>query len=206
MKETKSRKEQTKLALIPLLLVVLAAVLFWPESAPKGSAQVPQLVTTVSVATPQKNASIGAGPRADASWPSLDLSHVTAVNPFAKSMAIKEMLGELPEEKPAAEAVATDAEKQQTAAEKTDPSETPLSSPAVPPAPPKQEIIDVATIATLQAIIDSDRGRSALIDSRIFRVGDTLNDEYRIVDISPTAVSVEWVGPKENGESMAPSP
>lgn len=203
----KFRKDHIKLALIPVLLLVLAAILFWPDSAPQRMAKPPRLSTTPVNAIPADHIrSAATTPQLGRQWPSLDLSEVTAVNPFAKSIPIQEMLGELPEAEPpaATEAGLSNDGKPPAAADASEKSESP--QPSLPEEAfdkPEREIIDVATIVTLQAIIESDRGRSALIDSRIFRVGDLLNDEYRITEISPTAVFVEWIDSDEieNGES-----
>ncbi len=205
----RSPREWIKLALIPVLGLVLLTLLWGPseEASPPPSA---------ALAVEASRATVGlriAQPvhRADTpeNWPTTSLEHITRLNPFAQSVPLQKMLGVWVEPSPllpppVADPLPSGALDRPAQAKEV----TPAVSPAAAPATPEKEeaaqpaaAIDVSQLATLQAITESHGEFRALINSRIYRPGDRLLDEYEILAITRDRVTVVRRPRSKNGEA-----
>lgn len=179
---TANQRQRWKAALIPLLGLVLVAVLLWPEpiERPAASDARSAVATRSPAALVSASSAIESASEGDR-WPQVELEAITAVNPFVRPPAIQRLLDKPVKPKDVEVSGSSNADPQppQTA------SSTTVSAAEPPP------VDDVK----LQAILASDGGRTALIDSQIVRPGQLLPNGYRVVDITPTALVLEYIAP-----------
>lgn len=181
------QRQRTKAVLIPILGLVLVAVLFWPAPATPSTPADPQPNPAAQVRTALvSGVSAAKAASADGQWPPIDLPAIMAVNPFARPPAIQRLLAKPANPSP------------------LDSSPLPLSGSAPPdlqPSPAGPQVAEPQPDAgpppvdsvKLQAILASDGGRTALIDSRIVNAGERLPSGYRVVEIMPTGIVLEYV-------------
>ena len=190
---SKSPKALLKMALIPALILVLVAVVFWPsggETVSTETSLVPAIATTNSTKTDAKLVAV--------KWPSVPLNELVAFNPFE------------PYEVPPTHEEPVTYETQPTAGlgafTKLFSSDTlgafktfwPSSvSQTMSTSNNKSTSNDRATrytsIGTLKAVYFDARGAAAILDSRVVRVGDTLPSGQRIVEITEQGIKLEDV-------------
>ena len=179
---TANQRQRWKAALIPLLGLVLVAVLLWPEpiERPAASDARSAVATRSPAALVSASSAIESASEGDR-WPQVELEAITAVNPFVRPPAIQRLLDKpvKPKDVEVSGSSNGDPQPPQTA------SSTTVSAAEPPP------VDDVK----LQAILASDGGRTALIDSQIVRPGQLLPNGYRVVDITPTALVLEYIAP-----------
>lgn len=186
MSAKKSSRDRMKLAVIPLL-VLLLAVLCWPSSSddvprhPSRDRLASVTATSTGAAAVEPSPAMAIASTENLSkkgfnWPAMDLESIVGKSPFDRAPAIRQMFGENPEV--VANAISLEPGEFGSA------EESDLVTAA----------IDYATIGTLQAVLQSESGPVALIDSRIVRPGDLIGGgQYRIVEITPQAVMVEAI-------------
>jgi hypothetical protein len=165
-----SKKQYAKIAVIPILALVLYAVFPGKESRKnsatheKSNAQsssddrprnrLPRLTT--SMRTEKKT-----------EWPVFDSSEILTIDPFDKGMIFPE------------NAISTTKESSSDS-----PQQKLVSSPLL-----SQQTTKVSDVK-IQAIFRSSRGIAALVDTRLIHVGDRLSDGREVVEITPEQLIV----------------
>ena len=164
----KTPQQWLKMATIPLLLLVLFAVLCWPsqesDAAVEPVALSTDVPTTITAPSTQPIRS---------KWPTARLEDVIAFSPF--------------EPQPKAEAEQVDElalleSFSEPADVRTPKSDQPSKAAAVPRQIPA---------GTLQAIYFDTHGAAAILNSKVFRVGDTLPNGSRIAEITAKGLRLE---------------
>jgi hypothetical protein len=160
--------ERAKLALIPVLLLVLAGVLYWP-SDDSAAESVPTLVTQPAVPSLGQSTTHPANAtKPKIRWPEYSLNEVIAFSPFDP----------LPMDEGTQAALAS--------ADSVQPSDAGGALPS-----PSQPTTKTLKAETLQAIYHDGRTAVALINSRLVRPGDLLEEGVRVVEITSAGVVVE---------------
>lgn len=156
--------------LIPVLLLVLLGVLFYPTKKDTPAGNPPELTTTatraVRAATQLATTKIDADPQGNLAHPRLTLQDALAINPF------------------------------EPAEKKIDPPAN-VSAPGIPLTPTSGDVLDVEVIAQtpppalkLEAIFFDQHGAAAIIEDRIWRMGDRLPDGRTIRHITNQGVEL----------------
>lgn len=152
-----------KIALIPVLGLILAGVVFWPgDKAGLPAAAVTHPPAAVKPSAAQPADSDGTRP----SWPAIRFEDLVAFNPLE------------PRGAPVSAQTLAATTDDEYSDEEADAEETPV---AQPPTVSRQ----------LQAIYQDARGAAAIVDSRIVRVGDLLDDGSRVSAITAEGVLLE---------------
>ena len=166
MNQTQKRSkaiERAKIALVPVLAGVLGVVVL--QNGDHAATPAP-----TTVAAPARRSAVETSTQAallqvrQRSWPDVELNEILSRNPFA-----------LPST---------------SGSEKTAPVSDDVSP---PPDVIDQEILLSIESLNLQAIYESDSGRSALVGTRVLHVGDRLGENLRVSDIRPDGVVIEIV-------------
>lgn len=144
-------------ATIPVLLVILAAVYFWPQSGEKA-AEIELASTTSKTSLPK-----GLPRPEKRTWPTTSLKELIAFSPFDPAP--------VPETSSRNGSVSPSSEESG--------SETVEKQPAV--------------LGKLQAIYLDERGAAAVVDARVFRVGDRLPSGHLISNIGLRGLMLEGV-------------
>lgn len=158
-----ARTNLIKLGVIPLLVVVLVATLWYgsrplPSSTPEGVA---------ALSTRSRKARQPAAQKTKPDWPKFDLNEVIAVSPFGPRTPFG---APTPTESESTESTAID---------------------SVPPPKGDQQRTLTAADGELQAIYQTSSGAVAVVNSRIVRPGDLLAEGVRVVEITNDSVVVE---------------
>ena len=158
-----------KKATIPLLLLVLVAVLLWPSAESDAAVEPIALTRELSQAAAAQTTA-----ETRTKWPKASLDDVIAFSPFEPQPKAD------PEQD--RERALLELANQPGGDETTAGDEPSKSSAPVPRHIP---------LGKLQAIYFDTRGGAALLDSKVFRVGDTLPDGRRIAEITAEGIRLE---------------
>ena len=187
----KTPKELLKLGLIPALILVLVAVVFWPSGESSSSIEPIGLAPTTAIKPANKDVKTAA-PK----WPQVSLQELIAFNPFEPYEPTDDQPEYVRVESTqslglfhsflSADAIEAFKTKwwpgsgEQDAAKK-------IKS-AKNDKPPHY-----ASIGTLKAVYFDARGAAAILDSEVVRVGDTVPGGRRIVEITEQGIKLEEV-------------
>ena len=159
--------QRIKLALIPVLALGLAAVLFWPKTETVNTTQQnPRAPLPVFPAAAGNQPTTG--PAGKHVWREIDVDEVIAFNPFARPAQIDALFRTESAASQTAEVLAI---------------ESTIAAPVTTP-PPKRD----AVLVNVQAIFQSSGIAAALIDGQVVHAGDVLKDGSKIVAITPEGV------------------
>ena len=184
MKAATTSNARVKLALIPLLVLILIYVLTSSRAADDASA------TTELVDAPPPAAPVSASPTVDTASPpaAATESAVTVVLPPPKdwpAMPLEEILQNNPFAWP--DELAPKALQSDTAVAGSG-GESPQDA-------TRQELLDQLTAAGVSAYYESGQGVVALVGTRLLRVGDVIDGQIRVLRIEPEQVTYEPVAP-----------
>jgi hypothetical protein len=166
-----NKKQYAKIALIPMLALVLYAVFPRTENRENNAAQVKsasqlsRLDNHSRIRVPNSTAALSKEKSTE--WPSFSLSDISTIDPFDKGMIFPE------------NAVSTTKE---SSADSSQP--TLVSSPLLSHRATK--VSDVK----IQAIFRSSRGIAALVETKLIHVGDRLDDGTEVMEITPEKLIV----------------
>jgi hypothetical protein len=166
-----SKKQYAKIAVIPILALVLYAVFPRTENRENSAAQVKNASQLSSVdnqsriRVPNNTAALSKVKRTE--WPNFSLSDISTIDPFDKGMIFPE------------HAVSTTKESSSDS-----PQQKLVSSPLL-----SQQATKVSDVK-IQAIFRSSRGIAALVDTKLIHVGDRLDDGTEVMEITPEQLIV----------------
>ncbi len=167
-----SQHSRAKIALIPVLGLVLFVVRLWQSDEPADTpAATPGLAATpasLRAASPGRTQGTGAAPATVEAWPDFGLEQVLPLDPFAMPGHWK-------------------SEAQSSSSSSTPGGRTPESTAADSLAALQRAIQQVR----VQAIVRNGKGYSALIDGKVYRVGDDVGGQLRIAAIESKTVTFE---------------
>lgn len=161
-----------KIALVPVLAIVLVWNLASPSKQPLDAATDEQ--TASDVVAPETSAEVVTATLLkqrhlqQPDWPTVDARTIAEFDPFALSGELAERSIATPPVVEAAEPVA-----------------------AAEAAQKQQQIEEAIARLNVQGIFKGSNGPAALVDSRIVRIGDEIEPGLRIVEITASGIVVE---------------
>ncbi len=162
-----------KIALIPILTIVLLWNLSTGDEEPLGAATVAETAdetgSTNSLDSSPAPSELQPAPFDTKPWPAVDSETIAEFDPFALSGEL-EQRSTVPSAPELPQPVAAIDEKQS-----------------------EQRIQEALSHLQLQGIFNGKNGPAALIDSRIVRVGDEIKPGLRVVQITASGIVVEPV-------------
>jgi hypothetical protein len=174
----KANKSWLKLAVIPLLLGVLAVVV-WKNQAPSTESSIapapaPIAPAILAARATEKTAAPEVKKGKRVAWPKFTTEQILATNPFHGSDAMRAAFNPVPETlSPTAEQAAEAHEDESEVAD------------------PWSLLVDSFKEDSIGVYIETSTGPAIKIGSRLLQVGDQIGDRYRITGIRADGILVE---------------
>ncbi|MEX0726543.1 MAG: hypothetical protein WD065_09765 [Planctomycetaceae bacterium] len=188
MPKPKNRHSKAKIALIPVLLCVLVAVLYEPDAGPSDATEPaagmqnppPAAPAPVSEADLQRVLTT----LKKRQQPVMDYEDVVSYDPFQNLPLLRSLTA--PKIAPPSIIIAAE---DSDAVEAVRPSE--FAPQEIPESRTYDEIKTLLQSRNVSAILQGMSENAAIIDARIVHVGDLLEPGLRIVDIKPSGIMVQ---------------
>lgn len=173
-------KKWLKLAIVPVLLVVLGVVL-WSNQSPKPVESVAPATMAVAPTTPLMKSSpkpIAPAQPKRVAWPKFSHKEILATNPFRGSRAMQAALKPQPEIPSATAGNTIGANSDLEGEEEAD-------------FDPWAKLVENFQGKPKGVYIESSKGPAMKIGARLWQVGDQIGERYRITEIRPDGIVVE---------------
>ncbi len=189
MVDSHDSSQRRKVALIPMLGIVLIGVVFWPaneentSSGKNGSTNSDSEALEAAALGSNAVATEAEANRSKKVWPRIALAEILSFDPFSLPLSFSSQ--------PVADKSASDVDSDRQAAT----AKTAAAPDETDDLERLEQLKESLERHTVSVIYYSEQGAVALIDSKLVREGDLLADGVRVLKIGPKGVIVEIEAP-----------